>query len=801
MEAVGDAFVLNMTSDSKVRKIVDEVDRLSRRRTRAPPEMDWFDSQFDPEDCDGPLLPFSAYVITGTAGAGKSTSIAALYQSLNCLVTGATMVAAQNLSRGLKAFCPTIYNAFGFKSRHVNVLNRQSARVFGPNSSMTQIQHRDLSKYWPVISDISQEFTKKRQRGLYGHLSPEAFNMLTLLNSAQLWTTNIIVIDEAGTLSSHILTTVVYFYWLYNSWLNTPLYKEGAVPCVVCVGSPTQTDAYQSMYNHEKQKNQILECDNILSFLLGNPVVANYVNITHHWALFINNKRCTDPEFGHLLKTLEYGLDVSEEVMSYIDRLVVPASKILDPLEYIGWTRLFLSHQEVKTYLVALHTALAAHTNSELTKLFTCPIVCEVFLNTFEEYKTLVNLPNLTPFEWLTKNLPRLSNYSQFVDQDMNAISTELTRTSMKVTYVVQYVKNSYISLNSKTKKCVCGFMGTYGEFKAILDNDTFVDHHAQDQPEFVYSFLSTLLYNSMYNFHQQGATGDHEEFLRSLDALVIPPHLMTGPESERVGFPVDHWPSANKNVDGGPGSCASDLDGFYHTVPPPPSANSTSLPTIICIYSALKKYFLRRLEAAVSYFGEEFYGRNFSTFTFNVLVRNGVDFTSNSPKIQGLLDYASNVESYRLKGYTFVPVYFGRPPKQELLSRDLQNKMPNIVVQDSTGFVACLENNVNKMTETLEGGKLLHLCSAGDYGVSSNLAMTIAKAQGLSLNKVAVSFGHHKAIKKSHVYVAISRATDPKSLVLDCNPLSTMSKEKESICSTRQILQALNNPETLLVY
>lgn len=179
---------------------------------------------------------------------------------------------------------------------------------------------------------------------------------------------------------------------------------------------------------------------------------------------------------------------------------------------------------------------------------------------------------------------------------------------------------------------------------------------------------------------------------------------------------------------------------------------------------------------------------------------RDGVDFSSPSGILPGLLAYASTVESYKIKGYTFLPVNFGRFSSSNL-SKDLEKKMPRIIVEDSQGFVACLETNINKMTETTESGDMFHICSAGDYGLSSKLAMTIVKAQGMSLEKVAISFGNHKRVKLSNIYVAISRATNPDYIVMDKNPLKDISPEDKQQPISRHIIHALSNPNTLLVY
>nr|ALH44198.1 ORF44 [Human gammaherpesvirus 8] len=779
MDEPSPGFILNMTSDAKVRSVVEQIDRLSNITT-SPPEMGWYDLEFDPLEDEGPFLPFSAYVITGTAGAGKSTSVSALHQNLNCLITGATVVAAQNLSRALKSYCPTIYHAFGFKSRHINICQRKVPKV--TQSSIEQLQRYELARYWPTVTDIIREFMRKKQKGQYSSLSQSAFRLLCRMGGANLWTSNIIVIDEAGTLSSHILTAVVFFYWFYNSWLDTPLYRDGAVPCIVCVGSPTQTDAFQSVFNHTQQRNEISACDNVLTFLLGKREVADYIRLDENWALFINNKRCTDPQFGHLLKTLEYNLDISPELMDYIDRFVVPKSKILDPLEYAGWTRLFISHQEVKSFLATLHTCLSSNKDAVSTKLFTCPVVCEVFTEPFEEYKRAVGLTHMTPIEWVTKNLFRLSNYSQFADQDMAVVGTYITDASTQITFATKFVKNSYATLTGKTKKCICGFHGSYQRFKSILDGELFIESHSHDNPAYVYSFLSTLLYNAMYSFYAHGVKQGHEEFLRDLRELPVSQELISEMSSE--------------DVLGQEG----DTDAFYLTASLPPSPTHAALPTLVAYYSGAKELFCNRLALARRHFGDEFLHSDFSTFTANIVVRDGVDFVSTSPGLHGLVAYASTIDTYIIQGYTFLPVRFGRPGGQRL-SEDLRRKMPSIVVQDSSGFIACLENNVTKMTETLEGGDVFNICCAGDYGISSNLAMTIVKAQGVSLSRVAISFGNHRNIRASLVYVGVSRAIDARYLVMDSNPLKLMDRGDAQSPSSKYIIKALCNPKTTLIY
>ncbi|ADW24385.1 helicase [Cricetid gammaherpesvirus 2] len=779
MSGLTDKFIMNMTSDPKVRQIINKIQDLSQLTTR-PPEMSWYDSQFDPMDEETELLPFTVFMITGTAGAGKSTSISALHQNLNCLITGATVVAAQNLSSLLRTRCPTIFQSFGFKSRHINMPLRQVPR--GVHTSMESIQQANLSKYWHVLSDIIHEIMEKKKVGLYDSLTGELFELLAMSSSPEMWFTNIIIIDEAGTLPAHILTAVVFLYWFYNSWLSTPLYKEGRVPCIVCVGSPTQTSAIQSTFNHLNQKTEISQCENVLSFIMGTKLVSSYTKLQDNWALFINNRRCNDVQFSHMLKTLEYGLPNTEDIVTYLDQFVVPASKICDPKEYTGWTRLFISHNEVKAYISRLHLTLKGDTSCD-TQLFTCPVMLEIFHSEFDKYKLKTNIQDITITDWLTKNLSKVSNYSQFVDQDMNIINTNIQDTATTITYQTKYVKNSYISLNGKTRRCIYGYVGTVAGFRQILECETFIDLHGWDNPKFVYSFINTLIYNSLYFFSSFGAKCLNKEFLKQLSELDIPTVLITSPGEHEFSASEEHE------------------DIFYTLVDSVPDANHAQLPFLIQWYNALKDVFFARSSLAVAHFGPTFMNEPFSTYTHNVQVRNGVEYTSSATCIYGLLDFASTVDSYQIVGYTFMPVSMGKPFGFPSLNQTILTAMPHIVVQDSLGFVSCLERNVNKVAETMEDGTIVTLGHAVDYGISTKLAMTIVKAQGMSLQKVAIVFGTHKNVQPSHVYVAISRATDPRYLVMDKNPLRESTFEDNRPEAATHIVNALHNPNTLLVY
>ena len=170
-------FLLNMSSAAKVELIVEKVAALADACLETPLPTDWFRNILDPElefnsnfeeihsigDEEFaqplPFLPFRVLLITGTAGAGKTSSIQTLAANSDCLITATTSIAAQNLSgllnRTKSAQVKTIFKTFGFNSSHVSMNERISCSVTTLDSIADQQKH-DLSTYWNVIADIAE---------------------------------------------------------------------------------------------------------------------------------------------------------------------------------------------------------------------------------------------------------------------------------------------------------------------------------------------------------------------------------------------------------------------------------------------------------------------------------------------------------------------------------------------------------------------------------------------------------------------------------------------------------------------
>ncbi|RXF07671.1 hypothetical protein EG870_16225, partial [Enterococcus faecalis] len=103
--------------------IVERVRELAATPAEAPPPLAWFKSLAaadNPVDIEALELPFAAYLISGNAGSGKSTCIQTLNETMDCVITGSTRVAAQNVYAKLSAayssrYVNTIFQEFGFR--------------------------------------------------------------------------------------------------------------------------------------------------------------------------------------------------------------------------------------------------------------------------------------------------------------------------------------------------------------------------------------------------------------------------------------------------------------------------------------------------------------------------------------------------------------------------------------------------------------------------------------------------------------------------------------------------------------
>ena len=124
---------------------------------------------------------------------------------------------------------------------------------------------------------------------------------------------------------------------------------------------------------------------------------------------------------------------------------------------------------------------------------------------------------------------------------------------------------------------------------------------------------------------------------------------------------------------------------------------------------------------------------------------------------------------------------------------------LPKIVIKDEMGFISILDNNVSKLTDTVNGNSF-HICTTIDYAIVSKVAMTVTKSQGLSIQRVALDFGNDpKNLKLSSIYVGMSRVVDPNNLIMNLNPLR-LNYENDNIIASH-IVKALKNKDTMLIF
>lgn len=839
-------FVLNMSSASKIERIVDRVKSLAMKRF-SPESLpsDWFRHMIDPcltgEDIsslDGecivgdrqkarppPFLPFTVLLITGTAGAGKTSSVQVLAANLDCVVTGSTVISSQALSSALNrtksAQIKTIFRTFGFNSKHVALadcvhLRKKDDVSFDGVEPICEQQWRDLSVYWSVISDIANNALKA------GKGARDTMDMCQ---------SNIIVVDESGTILRHMLHVIVFFYYFYNALNNSDLYKKCAVPCIVCVGSPTQSEALESRFDHHSQNRNIQRGVDVLSALISDPVLSEYCNVRENWVMFINNKRCLDLEFGDLLKHIEFGLPLKDEHVEYMDRFVRPAGLIRDPAYAINMTRLFISHAEVKRYFMMLHDRVRIHNR---TLLFEVPIYCVMDNAAFEEYCAVMASGQPKPDVWFKNNLGRISNYSQFTDHNISDsveveelsdfpdggldLDTEPVRETL-LSCRMTFIRDSSVGVTAKTKACVVGYTGTFDEFAEILQKDLFIERTPCEQAVYAYSVISGLLFSAMFLFYSSPLSTP--EILSEFANIHLPdiPSLCTE-NSEISGEACDDRNEScdeqyhdfssvtdtatkiDEEISDMEMLCSGDVytDRFFLKYTTPPPVNSVSFEEIAHMYTIFREIFLTRYRIMQKHTKGVFGKSKIVTYNRrNVWRRKSCEITSHSGSFVGMLTYVSPTNSYTLEGYTNDNVFVMDMERNKIHKRILEKGLPRLLVRDVHGFILILDHNVSKFSDVVDG-KSLHICTMVDYGVTSRMAMTIAKSQGLTLDSVAIDFGDNpKNLKMSQIYVGISRVVDPDKLIFNMNPVRGNYENNTFI--TPFIRNALQNKDTTLIF
>ncbi|AVT50775.1 helicase-primase helicase subunit [Cervid alphaherpesvirus 2] len=828
---------LNFTSMHEIQPIVAQIRRLAAERLPAArrPPLGWFRAAAaaeSPLDLAPRELPFAAYLITGNAGSGKSTCIQTLSETLDCVITGATRVAAQNVYLKLAAayhsrHVNTIFQEFGFRANHVQAqLGRHQYAAPPGQPGIGDLQFRDLVYYWEVLADISRrllgataaprgqfealraaELAAGRPRGAVERLAPCAYGALPAFARS-----NVIVIDEAGLLGRHILTAVVYCWWLINAAHDSAQYRAGLAPVVVCVGSPTQTDSLESTFEHRGLRCRVRSSENVLTCLITNPTLREYAAIPRNWTIFINNKRCQEYEFGELLKTLEYGLPVTEEHLALVDRFVVPDAFINNPANLQGWTRLYSSHREVSAYMSRLHAHLKVAEGRSRFVVFTLPVYTFVNLRTFEDYRAATGQPGLRVEKWLQANSGRIANYSQSRDQDASPPHCEVCSAKGLVVARsdVTFVLNSQVTVTTRLKKLVFGFSGTFADFVAVLRDDGFVKTQSEASVEYAYQFLAALLFGGMiafYNFLRTPGldAGRVDEAYRRL-ARVTQEALgpAAGDAVDWRALAAEPPPAAaadGEDADDDLIFAALDegaLDLLYCNYE---FQRPTSAHEIYAQFLLLKNLFAARFDACRALFGAAFTGAPFEAYVDNLSFKGCEVFTGSLRG--GMISMALQTDTYTLMGYAHAPPsLLSEEPARRRLPEGVADLLaaldvPSIVVRDQRGFVSVLHTNVSEFVEALDDRELA-MAVCVDYGISSKLAMTIARSQGLSLEKVAVCFARGN-LRLNAVYVAMSRSVSSRFLRMNLNPLRE-PHERDTMIS-EHILAALRDENVHIVY
>ncbi|ABU49255.1 UL5 [anatid alphaherpesvirus 1] len=838
---------LNFTSMHGIRPIVDRIRSMASSRvpaTKIPP-LSWFQKALTlqtPLDLELRELPFYSYLISGNAGSGKSTCIQTLNEIIDCVITGTTRVASQNVYAKLSAayssrHINTIFQEFGFRGNHVQAqLGKYQYSCPSTPPTIQELQKRDIVYYWDVLIDITRNIADGVDRKQGG----STFDLIRSIEDALCYPrgslgdlaycingslpsftrSNVIIIDEAGLLGRHLLTAVIYCWWLINASYGTQQYMDGKAPVLVCVGSPTQTAFLESTFEHANLKCKVRSSENILTFLICNRTMRTYTNLPNNWSIFINNKRCREQAFGDLLKVLEYGLPITEEHARLVDNFVVPEAYINNPANLPGWTRLYSSHREVSAYMTRLHAHLKVSGEDKFV-VFTLPSYTFVNIENFETYRKTANQPNLSVERWITANAGRLSNWSQSRDQDTSQLRCEVYRDKglILVSSDITFVMNSQVAVTTRLKRWIFGFNGTFESFWNVLKDDMFTKTQGETSIEYAHRFLSSLMYSGLINFYnflqQRGLKTDSvTTAYRRMAELTTTTIGSTCTETSQTGAgntnAFDHemyrfddsaaqqkQSTADDDVVFG-ALCDDMIDMLYCNYD---FRRPETTAEVYAQFAILKTLFMGRYAILKELFGQQFCKSNFCTYVNNVNFRGCEMFTSSLRG--GMMSMALQTDTYTLAGYTRVTIQaFTDDPTRRYVS-DQTNEllheigMPLMVLQDHQGFMSVLNLNICDFVDPV-GDKDLNMATVVDYGLSSKLAMTIARSQGLGLEKVAICFSKN-GLRLNSVYVAMSRVVTSEFLRMNINPLREECTREDDI--SEHILAALRDPNVHIVY
>ncbi|AQX83368.1 helicase-primase helicase subunit [Canid alphaherpesvirus 1] len=840
---------LNFTSIYGIQEIVKKIKQLadnSLDSNKKIPPISWFKKIPElesPLDLEPIELPFSVYLISGNAGSGKSTCIQTINETMECVITGATRVASQNIYMKLSSayqskHINTIFQEFGFKGNHVQAqLGKYHYHHPSTPMPIEALQKRDIVYYWEVIFDITKRLfdstsssqnifnTIRLIENLLGRSSESLSKLAFCVNGSlpSFTRSNVIIIDEAGLLGRHLLTVVVYCWWMVNAIYNSPNYLLKRIPIIVCIGSPTQTDSLESTFEHQKLKCSVRQSENILTYLITNKTLREYTSLSKNWAIFINNKRCLEPEFGDLMKVLEYGLPLTEDHLRLVDRFVVPDSFINNPANLPGWTRLYSSHKEVSMYMSKLHAYLKVSGEKRFV-VFTLPSYIFVRLDAFEEYRKITTQNNLSIDKWINVNASRINNYSQSRDHDTGQIHCDVySKQGVVIAKTdVTYVLNSQITVTTRIKKLVFGFSGTFESFDAILKDDTFVKTQGETSIEYAYRFLSALLFSGMINFYNflqqknldQKKVSEAYKKMAELTIKLLPKDTVSTDSKEAVealGDAIDVSMPLDFNAIKTSSTTNNSEDDFIFSALDEGTVDllycnyeflkPESAPEVYAQFLMLKNMFLGRYSIFIELFGNDIKSALFDTYVDGIRFK-GCEVFIGSLK-NSLLSIALQTDSYTIMGYTHTQVYqfneeLARKKLHDGTSELLEHiNMPRVVLKDQYGFISVLNINISEFVETLDDTEL-NMATSVDYGLSSKLAMTIARSQGLSLDRVAICFTRSN-LKLNSVYVAMSRTVSSKYLRMNLNPLRERHERDNEI--SEHILAALRDGEVQIVY
>ena len=385
-----------------------------------------------------PTFRYHCLCLQGPAGTGKSSFVKELVPFLgHAVYTCFTNVGTNNLNSKIK----TEHGCnFGTLAKNMRLRNPQPTieiEYDSPAKSFKEAQLRSLAADYynlrSVRENIKKALPKFTKLNVQSNNNVAAWMLSGVMKNIyrdessipQIAFADAIVLDEAGQTCGYSLCSLAFCVWLIRTYMQINLDKT---PVMILVGSMSQSQATKKIED-SSGTHKTVAAESMLDYIFKYKVVSDFVGIHEpdRVLIFTQNKRC---QLKFLLPILK-GLDLGKNVRSYahlLDSIIVPHDVIANPgcekkdkraiegpmvtedntinVDLSAHIRIALSHRECAEYIAACMKELPC---------IDVPVYVVVLINEIRHMSDSADLDEYI-HKWLNDQHNDIGCYSQFKD-------------------------------------------------------------------------------------------------------------------------------------------------------------------------------------------------------------------------------------------------------------------------------------------------------------------------------------------------------------------------------------------------